>query len=153
VQLESRQLAHVLDVWPVARLATIGAGGAPHLVPIVFASIDDYLYSPIDAKPKGSADLQRLRNVAQDGRVCLLLDHYASQWRQLWWIRIDATAERVGRIGLTDAEFARATERLRHKYPQYRSIPLFRGEPQLLRIQPRAHTAWSAEPIEWEALR
>ncbi len=150
MQLQPGQLAHVLDVWPVARLATVSRGGAPHAVPLVFVRIDADLYSPIDAKPKSSGDLQRLRNIAHDARVCLLLDHYDADWRRLWWLRIDAVAERLA--AFAPADLARVTERLRSKYPQYRSTAVFRDDPLLLRIRPTSHTAWSAEPIAWEHL-
>ena len=47
----------------VARLATAGADGRPHLVPIVFAvaerSTDDVIYSVVDAKPKRTTPLRR----------------------------------------------------------------------------------------------
>ena len=43
----------------VGRLATVGAGGAPHLVPFCFAVEGDVLYSAVDAKPKRTQRLQR----------------------------------------------------------------------------------------------
>src|SRR5574338_35298 len=36
----------------VARLATVGADGAPHLVPVVFALADDRVLMAVDFKPK-----------------------------------------------------------------------------------------------------
>jgi nitroimidazol reductase NimA-like FMN-containing flavoprotein (pyridoxamine 5'-phosphate oxidase superfamily) len=41
----------------VARLATVGADGAPHLVPLVFAVDGDTVYSAVDAKPKRTTAL------------------------------------------------------------------------------------------------
>jgi PPOX class probable F420-dependent enzyme len=153
VQLNPQQLSHVLAVWPLARLASVGAHGQPHLIPIVFVCVDGVIYSPVDGKPKRDGALQRLRNVARDPSVSVLLDHYDSDWRRLWWLRIDGEgvvefAERDSRL-----DFDRIAHALRAKYPQYRSVGVYRDTPTLLRVLPRRHTAWSAESVEWELLR
>ena len=64
----------------VARLATADAGGRPHLVPVVFAVEGDRVYSVVDAKPKRTTALRRLRNVAENPCVALLVDHYEEDW-------------------------------------------------------------------------
>ena len=74
----------------VARLATISADGAPHLVPFVFAVAGDTVYSAVDAKPKRTTALKRLANIDRDPRVTLLADHYDDDWTALWWVRADA---------------------------------------------------------------
>ncbi len=100
----------------VLRLATAGADGRPHLVPCTFA-VDDAgrVVIGIDSKPKSSASLRRLRNIAENPRVSLLADHYSGDWAQLWWARADGTAviERAG------PEHAGHWALLRSKYPQY----------------------------------
>jgi PPOX class probable F420-dependent enzyme len=79
---------------PVARLATVGADGRPHLVPIVFAVDGDTLVSAVDQKPKSTRRLRRLDNVAANPAVSALVDHYEDQWTRLWWVRLDG----VGRV-------------------------------------------------------
>jgi PPOX class probable F420-dependent enzyme len=150
VQLNPQQLSHVLAVWPVARFASIGGMQRPHQVPIVFAAVDGLIYSPVDGKPKRGTSLQRLRNVARDASASLLLDRYDADWRSLWWLRVDVDAQVV-----TDAidGFDRVVAALRAKYPQYQTTSLFAGAPTILRMKPVGHTAWSAQPIDWEALR
>src|SRR5207244_611648 len=76
----------------VARLATIGAGGKPHVVPITFAVDGDTIYFAVDAKPKRTTDLKRLRNIAANSSVSVLVDHYEDDWTKLWWVRVDGTA-------------------------------------------------------------
>jgi PPOX class probable F420-dependent enzyme len=152
VQLDPGLLAHILDVWPVARLATVDAGGQPHLVPIVFVAIDGVIYSPIDGKPKRSGNLQRLRNVAHNGAVCLLLDCYDDDWRALWWLRIDAAADVLLGADSPAPMAERIAAALRAKYPQYDSVDLFVDRPTLLRFRPERNTAWSAQPIDWDTL-
>jgi PPOX class probable F420-dependent enzyme len=99
----------------VARLATADAGGRPHLVPVVFIVEDDCIYTVVDAKPKRTTTLRRLRNVAENPQVALLVDHYEEDWDALWWVR----AEGRGRVVEADApEARRAVELLRARYPQ-----------------------------------
>ncbi|XVU27663.1 TIGR03668 family PPOX class F420-dependent oxidoreductase [Actinoplanes sp. CA-054009] len=98
---------------PVARLATVGADGAPHLVPIVFALVGDVIVSAVDGKPKRSRALKRLANIAAEPRVSVLADHYDSDWRNLWWVRADGVAR------VREDEPAGIRE-LIGKYPQYR---------------------------------
>ncbi len=101
---------------PVLRLATVGADGHPHLVPCVFA-VDGSgrVVTGIDNKPKSSTDLRRLGNISDSPRVSMLVDHYADDWTQLWWVRADGTAA-IERYG---AEHAECWELLKSKYPQY----------------------------------
>ena len=152
MQLDSEQLARVLAVAPVARLASIGADGAPHVVPIVFAAVDGDLYSPIDGKPKRDTALQRLRNVAHHPGVSLVIDRYEADWRRLWWVRIDATARAVTSADVSAETWQRVVAALRGKYRQYATVPLFEGVPTLLRMTPHRHAAWSAQPLDWRAL-
>ena len=80
----------------MARLATIGPGGRPHLVPITFALDGDTIYTAVDQKRKVTTRLQRLRNVATDPRVSVLADHYDDEdWSSLWWVRADGAARVV----------------------------------------------------------
>jgi PPOX class probable F420-dependent enzyme len=100
----------------VLRLATAGADGRPHVVPCTFAvGGAGRIVIGIDNKPKASTDLRRLRNIGENPRVSLLVDHYAEDWRLLWWARADGTAT-VEKAG---AEHADDWERLAAKYPQY----------------------------------
>src|SRR5450759_5231281 len=56
----------------VGRLATVTPNGMPHLVPVVFALVDDVLYTAVDDKPKTTKALQRLANINATGHTCLL---------------------------------------------------------------------------------
>jgi PPOX class probable F420-dependent enzyme len=76
----------------VARLATVGGDAQPHLVPVTFAVEGDLIYTAVDYKPKKTANLRRLRNIRENPRVALLVDHYAENWDELWWARIDGWA-------------------------------------------------------------
>ena len=101
----------------VARLATVSGTGQPHLVPVTFAVDGDHIYTAVDAKPKTTTNLRRLRNIAANPRVALLADHYAANWDELWWARADGTASILDR----PADMARPLDLLAARYPQYRA--------------------------------
>lgn len=104
---------------PVAVLATIGSNGQPHLVPFVFAPLDERaLVSAVDEKPKGSRRLQRLENIGRDPRVTVLAHHYEDDWSRLWWVRAEGTAEVV------DTPPVEGETLLRSRYPAYENANL-----------------------------
>jgi PPOX class probable F420-dependent enzyme len=103
----------------VGHLGTISIDGRPHVVPCCFAVHEDTVYSAVDAKPKSTLALRRLRNVRAHPSVTLLADHYDEDWSTLWWIRVDGT----GRIVEGDRERSLALSLLAAKYSQYRATP------------------------------
>ena len=120
----------------VARLATIGAGGQPHLVPITFAVRGNVIVTAVDHKPKRSMDLRRLRNIETNPRVSVLVDHYDDDWSLLWWVRADG----VARI-LRGDDRAEPLRWLAEKYDQYLTRP---PEGPVIRIDVSAWRSWSA---------
>lgn len=76
-----------------AILATVRPDGSPHLVPVVFALVDDVVHTAVDHKPKRSSRLQRLANLEREPRCSLLVDRYDDEWSRLWWVRADGRAE------------------------------------------------------------
>jgi PPOX class probable F420-dependent enzyme len=121
----------------VLRLATVGADGQPHSVPCTFAvDSDGRVVIGVDNKPKTSRNLRRLRNIAENPRVSLLVDHYADDWTQLWWARADGVAT-VERSGTEHAEHWRL---LRAKYPQYQGQVL---DGPVLAVRVTSWSGWS----------
>ena len=84
-------------------------------MPIVFALEGDTLYFAVDAKPKRTANLQRLKNIAANPAVSVLVDHYEDDWTKLWWVRADGTA----RVVTDDSEANQAIDLLARRYQQY----------------------------------
>ena len=125
---------------PVARLATVTPDGRPHVVPIVFAVDDETVYTAVDGKPKSTARLQRLANIAANPRVSILVDRYADDWSQLWWVRADGVAT----VWFEGSECERGLESLRSKYNQYRDIAL---DGPVIAV---AVDNWSSWPREFE---
>lgn len=121
----------------VATLATVRPDGRPHLVPVVFSADGDVIVLVVDPKPKASADLQRLRNIAANPAVSLLVDHYESDWSRLWWVRADGNA----RVVSSGAERDEAIRLLEEKYPQYGTLTGEFGPAVIVRV--RRWTGWS----------
>ena len=120
----------------VARLATLRADGTARLVPITFVLLDGLVCSAVDeVKPKRSTRLARLDDVRRDPRAAVLVDHYAEDWTQLWWVRIDgeAAVHEAGEL----ADRARAA--LAAKYAPYAADPP--GGPVVV-LTPRRWAGW-----------
>jgi PPOX class probable F420-dependent enzyme len=100
----------------VGRLATVGADGRPHVVPVCFALDGETLYTAVDEKPKSTRALRRLANIEANPLVELVIDHWDEDWSRLWWVRLAGRATIVER-------HARALELLVAKYPQYLERP------------------------------
>ena len=121
----------------VARLATADAEGRPHIVPISFALDGETMFFAVDAKPKRTTDLKRLRNIAANPAVAVLFDHYEDDWSRLWWVRIDGAA----RIVDDELAAARAIDLLAGRYEQY-----LQGRPggPVVAISIERMSGWSA---------
>ncbi|MCC7365750.1 MAG: TIGR03668 family PPOX class F420-dependent oxidoreductase [Dehalococcoidia bacterium] len=122
-------------------LATVGAGGRPHLVPVCYAVVGGRIAIAVDEKPKRGGELARVRNIRRDARVTFLVDRYDdADWSRLAWLRIEGDAAVVERGALEPAVLAA----LRDRYPQYRAMDL-ESRPLIL-VAPRRVVAWRAAP-------
>jgi PPOX class probable F420-dependent enzyme len=120
----------------VAHLSTVGVDGSPHLVPMVFAVSGDLIHSAVDGKLKRHTALRRLANIAHEPRVAVLVDHYADDWEQLWWVRADG----VARVREKSPDGLAA---LTAKYPQYVASP---PPGPFLEIEVSRWNSWAARP-------
>ena len=136
----------------VGRLATVRPHGAPHLVPVVFALVDEVIYIAVDGKPKTSTSLQRLANIEATGRASLLVDHYDEDWSALWWVRVDGSAQVLTDDNAGDppagtpgrsAQIRLAFQALAQKYPQYISQP---PTGPVIAIRLKRWRSWEATP-------
>lgn len=122
---------------PVATLATVGPGDAPHVVPVVFAVHHDVIYTAVDAKRKSTQRLRRLANIEANPRVSLLADHYSTDWSQLWWVRADGLAA----VHHSGEEMATGYALLRQKYVQYERMAL---DGPVVTVQVTHWSSWHA---------
>ncbi len=135
--MDQREMRTRFASAPVARLATVGADGRPHIVPVCFVLDEQTLYFAVDSKPKRTTNLQRLRNIAANPAVSILVDHYEDDWTRLWWVRVDGDA----RVVTDEVEARKAVKLLTARYSQYRAnVPAG----PVVAVAIGAVTGWSA---------
>jgi PPOX class probable F420-dependent enzyme len=138
--------AELLREGRVARLGTADRAGQPLVVPVCYVFDGRSCFSAIDAKPKriSAGGLRRVRNIAENPRVSLIVDHYDEEWTRLAWVivqgRADVLTEGPERVGAIDL--------LRDKYAQYRALGLDRAAATVIRISPERAMSWRWEGSE-----
>jgi PPOX class probable F420-dependent enzyme len=107
---------HFLAQQRVAHLATADRDAIPHVVPVCFAISEQTLYITIDEKPKRGSTLalKRLRNIAENPAVAVVVDRYDEDWARLGWVMLRGRAE----ILSEGTEHDEAQALLRSRYPQ-----------------------------------
>jgi PPOX class probable F420-dependent enzyme len=132
-----------LDHSRVAHLATAGRDGRPHVVPLCYARDGEAIYFIVDEKPKQAGKrLKRMRNIAENPAVALVVDRYDEDWGRLEYLLVQGKAAIVEDA----AEYARALGLLRARYPQYAAMRLEQGRNELVRIAPSAVHHWRSQP-------
>jgi PPOX class probable F420-dependent enzyme len=122
----------------IAHLATADRSGQPLVIPICFAFDGIEFFSPIDEKPKQISPhkLKRLRNIAENPKVSLIIDRYDEDWRRLAYLLITGRAKILHR----GARHRRAVSLLRRKYRQYRSMAI--DQRPMIVIRPLVVKVW-----------
>lgn len=136
--LTAEQAAY-LNRHRVAHLATVDAEGRPHAVPVCFAIVQGLLYTPLDRKPKRVPveQLRRVRDLAANPAVSLLVDEYDEDWTRLRWLQVRGTGVLIN----PGNEQRLAIAALRERYPQYREMTL--EDRPMIRITPVEVRQWS----------
>jgi PPOX class probable F420-dependent enzyme len=122
----------------VARLATADRGAVPHVVPVCFALAERSLYITIDRKPKrgSGAGLKRLRNIAENPAVALVVDRYDEDWARLGWVMLRGRAEVLAR----GAEHDAAQALLRARYAQLAAMQI--ADLPVIAVRVERATSW-----------
>ena len=139
-RLFEKAVRDFINAAQIAHLATVSGAGEPHNVPLCFSFVAGCFYFVIDEKPKRETGTQikRMRNIAENPRVALLIDHYEDDWTRLAYVLVHG----VAKVVQEDSEYAKAVENLRQKYLQYRQMPLSPERNPVVRIDPEHVVAW-----------
>lgn len=107
----------------IAHLATSDADGHPSVVPVCYAFDGQYLYTPLDEKPKSvdARRLKRVRNIEARHEASLVIDQYSDDWSQLGYVLISGRAELAEPGHMLHTL---ALPLLRERYIQYRAMAL-----------------------------
>jgi|TARA_B100001123_G_C14932695_1_gene876399 PPOX class probable F420-dependent enzyme len=138
---EESLVERIIDVVPVARLGQRDESGMPQVLPFVFIRIGKALWSPIDGKPKKRERLNRLDWIDKHPEVCVLIDHYSDDWRQLFWLKLYGRAES---FQSSHWEWQEAIHLLSQKYAQYSEVPILSNESTMIRIEWDRCKSWAA---------
>jgi PPOX class probable F420-dependent enzyme len=122
----------------VGHLATADRRGVPHVVPVCFAISGTTLYVAIDAKPKRPpvSNLKRLKNIAENPAVAVVVDRYEEDWTRLGWVMLRGRAEILA--GGTEHDDAQAL--LRVRYPQLEAMRI--AEYPVIAVRIERVTSW-----------
>jgi PPOX class probable F420-dependent enzyme len=117
----------------IAHLATADSRAVPHVVPVCFAICDGMFYITIDEKPKrhSRAPLKRLRNIAENPAVAVVVDRYDEDWALLGWVMLHGRAE----ILTEGSEHLEAQALLRSRYPQLGAMQIAQCPVIAIRIE------------------
>jgi|SRR5208283_197461 PPOX class probable F420-dependent enzyme len=139
--LNDPRVRDFLTLARVAHLATADPQGAPHNIPLCFwFDGDARFYFAVDEKPKratGTA-IRRMRNIAENPRVALVIDEYEEDWSSLAYVLVHGEAAVVE----DPNEYMLALRSLRDKYPQYRAMALNPERNPIVRIETRRAHVW-----------
>ena len=122
----------------VAHLATADRGAVPHVVPVCFAVAGGTLYITIDEKPKRrpATALKRLKNIAENPAVAVIVDRYDEDWARLGWVMLRGRAD----ILQAGTEHDAAQALLRARYPQLAAMRI--EEHPVIAVRIAQATSW-----------
>lgn len=122
-----------LDQRRVGHLATADRCAIPHVVPVCFAIEAGTLYITIDEKPKrqSGAPLKRLRNIAENPAVAVVVDRYDEDWSLLGWIMLRGHGELLAE----GVEHDTAQALLRARYRQLEAMRIAQHAVIAVRIE------------------
>jgi len=122
----------------VAHLATADRAAIPHVVPVCFVVSAPTLYVTIDEKPKRRPArlLKRLRNIAENPMVAVVVDRYEEDWGRLGWVMLHGHAD----ILAHGSEHDEAQSLLRGRYPQLAAMQI--AEQPVIALRIARVTSW-----------
>jgi PPOX class probable F420-dependent enzyme len=106
----SGRLADFVAWERVCRVATAGAAGVPHLVPVCHVVAGGKIYFA------SGDDARKVKNLRDNPRVTVTVDVYSDHWGTLKGVMVQGRARLVER----GPRFRRVRDRLYRKYAQYR---------------------------------
>jgi PPOX class probable F420-dependent enzyme len=120
----------------VCRVATAGANGRPHLVPVVHVLAGDKIYF-------GSGDDGRkVQNLRENPQIAITIDLYSEDWAQLRGVMVQGTARLIER----GPRFKQARARLYAKYSQYaKEAALSPSDSVIVEVTPTHVFAWGLD--------
>jgi PPOX class probable F420-dependent enzyme len=132
----SKKAARLIAQERVCRVATAGAGGRPHLVPVVHVLAGDKIYF-------GSGDdARKVTNLRENPQIAITIDLYSEDWSQLRGVMVQGTARIIER----GPRFKQARARLYAKYAQYsKEAALSPSDSVIVEVTPTHVFTWGLD--------
>jgi nitroimidazol reductase NimA-like FMN-containing flavoprotein (pyridoxamine 5'-phosphate oxidase superfamily) len=129
----NKTLAEFVTWERVCRVATVGAAGVPHLVPVCHVMAGGKVYF-------GSGDdARKVKNLRENPRLTLTVDLYSDHWDGLKGVMIQGRA----RIIEGGPRFRRIRDLLYRKYPQYpREAAISPSDSVIVEVTPTRVFSW-----------
>jgi PPOX class probable F420-dependent enzyme len=105
----TKKLSKLIARERVCRVATAGADGKPHVVPVCHVMNGGKIYFGSDKNAR------KVANLRENPRISLTIDLYSEDWSQLRGVMVMGTVNLIER----GSRFKQARARLYAKYPQY----------------------------------
>jgi nitroimidazol reductase NimA-like FMN-containing flavoprotein (pyridoxamine 5'-phosphate oxidase superfamily) len=117
----------------ICRVATAGASGVPHVVPVCHVLAGGKLYFA------SGDDGRKVKNLRENARVTVTVDVYSDHWGTLKGVMIQGRARLIER----GPRFSRVRKLLYRKYPQYpREAAISPSDSVVVEVTPTRVFAW-----------
>ena len=131
----TKKVAEFVQLERVCRVATSGAAGLPHVVPVCHALSGAKIYI-------GSGKGRKVKNLAENPQITVVVDVYSDAWSLLRGVMIQGRAKVVAR----GPGFRRGRDLLYRKYPHYRrDAALSPADSVIIEITPTRVFTWGFE--------
>ncbi|HEV2358360.1 MAG TPA: pyridoxamine 5'-phosphate oxidase family protein, partial [bacterium] len=128
-----KDLAKLVALERVSRVATVGRDGQPHVVPVCHVVADGRLYFAT------GRDSLKVRHLRARPNLALIVDVYAEDWRLLKGVLIQGSAALIER----GPRFRKIRDLLYRKYTQYPGeSAIGERDSVMVEITPRHVTSW-----------
>ena len=132
----AKKVAALVQYERVCRVATTGARGMPHVVPVCHVLVRDRLYF-------GSGNEGRkVLNLRDNAQLAAVVDVYTDAWSQLRGVMLQGPARLIPR----GPEFQRIRKALYAKYPQYaREAAIAPADSVIVELTPTRVFSWGLD--------
>ncbi len=129
-------VARLIERERVCRVATAGARGMPHLVPVCQVVAGGKIYFA------SGSDGRKALNLAENPRLAVTVDLYSDDWAQLKGVMVQGRATLIAR----GPKFRRIRALLYRKYPQYpHEAALDESDSVVVEVTPARVFTWGLE--------
>ena len=131
-----KAVARLIERERICRVATAGAGGVPHLVPVCQVVVDGKIYFA------SGNEGRKVLNLAENPRVAVTVDLYSDDWAHLKGAMVQGRATVIAR----GPKFRRIRGLLYRKYPQYpHEAALDESDSVVVEVTPTRVFTWGLE--------